>query len=471
MGGALNSASVLVVDDDPGILRLIEKSLRREGCATYTAASGQETLDWLGKTRPDLMLLDLKLSDQDGREVLQRLASAGQSVPFIIITGQGDERVAVEVMKLGALDYLVKDANLPTLVPAVVAKALDQIARDRRLTAAEAALRLSEEHYRMLFQHNPLPTWVIDLESLAFLAVNRAAIEHYGYSESEFLSLTIKDLGLPGESQRWSGKLLELTGHSIWKQFKKDGTAIEIELVFHPLEFQGRDAGLVVARDITDQKRLEREVVEISHQERQRIGQDLHDGLGQQLAGIEFMLHSLEQQLAARSKKQAAVAAEIAGHVRQAIAQARGLARGVSPVELDAGGLVAALQALATSVENLFKVECQFRCDAPMVINDHTAATHLYRITQEAINNAIRHGRARCIVIQLSSGSAANRLSIESDGLPFPENPDKTGGMGLRIMRYRARQFDGQLEFRPVRRAGHDRPEGARVTCEFRKHL
>src|SRR4051794_2420644 len=132
---------ILVVDDDRGLARLIVKALERVGYLTASVSSFQEAMNWLQDHQPDLMLLDLKLEDIGGQELVDHLTVNGRCVPFIIITGQGDERVAVAMMKRGALDYLVKDVDFLHFVPEVVRRALGQLERDRKLAAAEEALR------------------------------------------------------------------------------------------------------------------------------------------------------------------------------------------------------------------------------------------------------------------------------------------------------------------------------------------
>jgi len=131
---------ILIVDDDEGLLHLVRKTMEREGFETVTASLGQKALEWLAGNRADLMLLDLKLPDIRGQEFINHLASVGRSLPFIIITGQGDERVAVEMMKRGALDYLVKDGQFIAFLPSVVHRALGKMRTDRSLVAAQAAL-------------------------------------------------------------------------------------------------------------------------------------------------------------------------------------------------------------------------------------------------------------------------------------------------------------------------------------------
>jgi signal transduction histidine kinase len=216
---------------------------------------------------------------------------------------------------------------------------------------------------------------------------------------------------------------------------------------------------LVILRDMTERKRLEKEILEISDREQRRIGQDLHDGLCQQLAGIEFMSRALEQKIAPRSKTDARRVGEIAGHVRQAIRQTRLLALGLSPVTVESEGLMAALQELASNTEKVFQVGCRFECQAPVPVRDPAVATHLFRIAQEAVSNAIKHGRARQIVIRLAQQQKRLLLAVNDNGSGFPQIPPRQSGMGLRIMQSRAGMIGGTL-------ALDNNPKGGgRVLC------
>ncbi len=325
------ATTIFVVDDDLGLARLIERSLKRAGHSTASAGSGSDAILWLKQHRPDLLLLDLKLQDTGGKEIITQLAALQRSVPFIVITGQGDERVAVDMMKRGALDYVVKDAQFLELVPTIVQRALAQLDRDRRLAAAEVALR-----------------------------------------------------------------------------------------------------------------RMEQEVLNISEQEQRRIGQDLHDGICQQLAGIELMSQVLEQSLARKSKPHSVQAGQIAAHVRETIAQTRMLAHGLCPVVLESEGLMSALQELAHATTKMFRMNCVFRCEHPVQVHDNVIATHLYRIAQEAVGNALKHGKARNIEIGLATSDERVFLAVKDDGCGIPATPPRTGA-GLRIMNYRAGVIGGSI--------------------------
>jgi PAS domain S-box-containing protein len=213
--------------------------------------------------------------------------------------------------------------------------------------------------------------------------------------------------------------------------------------------------------EISRRIRLEKEVLEISEREQRRIGRELHDSLGQQLTGIAIISKVLEQKLERQSIKEAANAKEIAQLVNEAINQTRQLSRGLHPVSLDEDGLMSALQALAATTQNLFRVTCDFRCSHRVPVKDPSAATHLYRIAQEAVTNAVRHGDTKQILLELSANRDGASLVIENDGRDFPARLPKTKGIGLQVMSYRAEMIGGALAVRP--RVGG----GTRVTCTF----
>ncbi len=864
-------ATILVVDDDQGLLRLIEKSLRRAGFVAATTHSGSAAIDWLSQNRADLALVDLKLQDITGPDLLSQLAETHRSVPFIIITGQGDERVAVDMMKRGAVDYLVKDKEFLELVPAVVRRALAQLEKERRLAAMEEALRVSEERFRIVLKNSPIMVfrqdrelrytwihnsvhfpeaaflgktdaelfppeesarlnelkrrvlksglglreevywtlggetltfdltvepvrdasgavsgitcaamditkrkraevrqlveygttrtlaeaeslsgatprilqvvcetlgwsfgelWTVDREAgvlhcvevwhqprveyRAFEALTRltrfsvgvglpgrvwengkplwiaevaedenlprsqvalseglcsafafpillghevlgvmtffsreirrpdsdllqmfAAIgsqvgqfierkraedalrqkeQHYrslietagsvviclspdhrifewnreaervfGWKKSEVLNQDYFELFLPGsvrpkvaedfsrvlagettrgfenpirtragverilqwniarlsgikgealgiiaigqdvtegkeseealrqseaslrkaqaiahlgnynlritglaadewsdESQRILGLdpaqgALSLEEHlrrivhpedqmlarRVVEQSLANAVAFDVEYrVARPdgsiryvqstgepvFGADGKPVRLVgTLLDVTERKQLQNEILRISELEQHRIGQDLHDGLCQHLAGIELMSRVLEQTLAKKSKSTAGQAAKIAEYVREAISQTRMLARGLSPVVLESEGLMCALQELASNTEKLFHISCVFRSESSVLIEDIVMATHLYRIAQEAVSNAIKHGKSSHIEIGLFRDGGVLTLVVKDNGVGIAEVLPHDKGMGLRIMRYRAAMINASL--------------------------
>ncbi len=461
MQDGANQRTILIVDDDRGLLRLIEKALQREGLSTAAAPSGKAALEWLAKNQADLLLLDLKLQDMEGKDLVRRLSEIQRPAPFIIITGQGDERVAVEMMKRGARDYLVKDAQFLEFVPEVVKHVLEQLETERRLAAAEERVNLVESVVERGFSAVLIAN--SDFPDPQVLYVNPSFSQLTGYSPGQVVGRPLSALnGLSAVQERlgrgWSHDERFLEGTSAYQTAEGEHWA---EWRVGPVKDKsGRITHwLVILRDMTERKRLEKEILEISDREQRRIGQDLHDGLCQQLAGIELMSQALEQKIAPRSKTDAARAGEIAGHVREAIRQTRLLARGLSPVTLESEGLMSALQELASNTEKIFQVDCRFECEPPVCVQDQAVVTHLFRITQEAVSNAIKHGKATRIVIRLSQQQGTILLVISDNGSGFAGTVSRDKGMGLRIMQSRAGMIGGTLTV-------EKNPEGgARICC------
>ena len=213
--------------------------------------------------------------------------------------------------------------------------------------------------------------------------------------------------------------------------------------------------------DITERKRLERAVLEVSAREQRRIGQDLHDGLGQHLTGVAFMARVLQDKLADGSLAEASDAAKIVALVNEAIKKTRELARGLLPVVSEARGLMTALERWAGEVSDLFQIACGFECRSPVLIHDETLADHLYYIAHEAVNNAINHGKAKHIAIRLTAGNGGGVLQIEDDGRGFQKTSISQSGLGLRIMNYRANMIGASLVVQSVP------AEGTLVSCRF----
>ena len=455
MPAPASPVTVLIVDDDQGLLRLIEKSLRREGYTTATAASGKDAIDWLVGHQADLMLLDLKLQDIEGKELINHLTSIQRLVPFIIITGQGDERVAVDMMKRGALDYLVKDVRFQEFVPTVVRRALDHLDKEKRLAEAEDALRQSEANLRRAQAIAHIGSYELvwpltskgDFSEEVFRILGLDPAPGVPSAE-DYLRRLVHPQDRSRVREALEQSLATGTLHNIeYRIVRPDGTVRDVHSIAEPVH--GPDGRIVklsgTLMDITERKRLEKEVLEISDREQHRIGHDLHDGLGQQLTGIELMCQVLEQTLAAKSKAEARHAAEIAQCVREAITHARGLARGLSPVAMESEGLMSALQELAATTEKVFRVSCQFHCDPPVLVRHHAVAMHLFRIPQEAVSNAIKHGKARRIEIQLKVAHERTVLSVKDYGVGFPKKLPRKRGLGLLIMHYRTNLIGGSL--------------------------
>jgi two-component system sensor histidine kinase UhpB len=212
---------------------------------------------------------------------------------------------------------------------------------------------------------------------------------------------------------------------------------------------------------IAERRRLELELLEITEKERRRIGLDLHDDLGQQLAGLALMTKGLQLKLAKRHSRETSDATRIHNLVQQAMTHARDLARDLAMLDLKGDDLPAALDGLAKHAEKLFKISCRFEAGKSIPPLEPNVASQLYKITQEAVTNAIKHAKAKVIGISLANGSDELILTVQNDGLPFPNLKSPSTGMGLRIMNYRASLIGASLEIKG------DGPQGTCVSCSL----
>lgn len=216
---------------------------------------------------------------------------------------------------------------------------------------------------------------------------------------------------------------------------------------------------LCVGHDITERRQLEKEILEITERERKLIGQEMHDSIGQVLTGVAIKSKGLALKLKDKSPGDAKGALAISKLANQAIAQMRDLARMLYPVDIETGGLASALQMLASNSKKVLEVTCEFICTEPVSVRNLVEAKQLYRIAQEAVTNAAKHGKAKKITIELRSTQEFCILSVSNDGLSFQPSSGLHNGLGMRIMEYRATLIGGVLEI------DKGKANGTVVTC------
>jgi signal transduction histidine kinase len=230
----------------------------------------------------------------------------------------------------------------------------------------------------------------------------------------------------------WNGAIA-LTVYSVVA-----GTLVSLRKLQMELEERVRQRTTALANEMQERSRLEKELVEIGEQGQRQIGHDLHDTLGQHLTATAFAGQVLTEQLENQSLAEAAASKNLVKLIEEAIGLTRQFARGLQPLEMKPDGLMDGFQELARTTSERFKISCEFECREPVLLHDAVSSTHLYRIAQEAVTNAIKHGRAKFINISLEKNADATMLTVTDDGTGLPENARGGEGMGLRIMAYRA---------------------------------
>lgn len=332
----------------------------------------------------------------------------------------------------------------------------------------EEALRESEERFRQLVGSSHAMFWLAVADFSRALYVSPAFAEIWKIEIDRLYADPLCFLAVVHPDDR------ERVAKSLTDEFQGEGTEFRVVqadgstrwLVHKGFPIRNSDGDVFrfagFAEDVTAHKILEKEILEISSREQRRIGLDLHDGLGQHLAGILCLSRGLAKNLAGKGRPEAADAAEIADLIKESIAHARALARGACPVDLEADGLANALRKLAEHTRQVTGIECVFESDESVLISSPDQAEHLFRIAQEAVTNAIKHAEATQIRIMLMETGVGKLLQIEDNGKGIAHVPAENAGMGLRLMEHRAKIANGTFVVK--RRFG----AGTEVSCLFR---
>lgn len=337
-----------------------------------------------------------------------------------------------------------------------------------RVRSAET-LRTSEQHLQAIL--DAAPDSIVSADRRGVITrVNPQTQVVFGYAAEELVGQNVNIL-MPSpyreEYDSYINRYFQSrdphiigVSHEVWAQCK-DGRVFPVELAVNVIDRPESFIGII--RDISRRKELEKEVVDAASNEQRRIGQDIHDGIGQELTGLRYMAQTHAESLAQQSSPHAPTAERMTQWLTTVQQQLRDIIRRLVPVEVDKQGLVAALRGLAQRTSERHDLVCEFQCQKPVAIADTALATHLYRIVQEAVANAVRHAHATHIGIGLTEYEDALRLQVADDGSGIPPTPERNTGIGLRSMAYRAGLIGATLTVR----AGEQ--GGTTVTCAVPK--
>lgn len=464
------------------VVRDISKRKQVEEALRQSEAQYRTTIDSLGdamhvidsefrillaNTRLKQWLGGLNL-DQDpvGRGVFEAFPFLPESVrrQYQSVFRSGGALVTAETVELDDRKVTTETRKIPVFEDGKVVRVITVLRDITEQKNAEEALRESEQNFRAVAE-NANDGMLVSAGEGETVYANRRIAEITGFTVPELLGTTIRDLAHPDEANRVVSRFRErIAGRDAPSQYetaivRKDGEDVPVEVTAARTEWRGQPASMVIFRDITERRRLEQEIIRISEHERQRIAQDLHDDLGQQICGIGLIARALEQKLRQQSLPESADAAKIGELLNEAATTTRELARGLLPVEVESGGLAAAIENLAAKVEQLLDIPCRFSATQPILVSDHLVAGHLFRIAQEAISNALRHGSPKQIEVRMEQADDTLTLNIEDDGVGVPAATDGIQGLGIRLMRHRASLIGASLTIRP------NTPKGTVVTC------
>ena len=415
--------NILIVDDEPKNLTVLETILDDPSYRLVRADSADQALLALVAEEFALLILDIRMPGVTGFELAEIIKERKKTalVPIIFLTAYyNEDQHVLTGYRTGAVDYLQKPVNA-TILRSQVAVFAELHRKSRSLAAEVSERRRAEQQLRELN------------ETLDQRVTERTA---------ELLATTA---ALAETSERYRALNQELESR-VAERTRDLRTALG-----------------AVESEMAERSRLEREILEISEREQARLGQDLHDDLGQQLAGIGLYAFTLSEMLQAENHRCAADAQFMLTSLTSALHTARNLAKSLFPVELEYGGLTVALEELVQRTGTLTKVHFQLTVDPAFEI-EKSSAIHLYRIVQESVSNAIKHSKAQAITIDCQVRDGVRTVRVTDDGVGFkePEKEHEWVGMGLHLFQYRARLIGAEVEVKAMSDG-----KGCQVTCRF----
>src|SRR5260221_1565788 len=409
----------------------------------------------------ELVFLDLSLPDSFGLESYTGLQAYTQRIPVILLTGLSDTKLALQALVMGAQDYLVKGEFNEQLLSRAI-----RYSRERMRNLIY--LRESEERYRDIFNSNPMPMWVFDAANFRFLEANSAAIQHYGYTQEEFLTKTLADIRVDGNREDLRQEVAAIGHHrdgvkkGIRQHVTKDGQVIFVDIAWHSIMYKDMPAVLVLANDVTERIVLENElneqqmtrqrqiteaVIVAQEKERTEIGKELHDNVNQILGASNLYINTamtdeeMRQELLERSTEL----------VSKAINEIRKISKSLITPGLREIGLIESIEDIIDDMrfakEDL-SIELDLQNISEEQIEDRRKLA-LFRMVQEQLNNIVKHARATRVLIRLSIEGPDIVLTVADNGVGFDVSRHRKG-VGITNIISRAELFNGTVEIQSM---------------------
>ncbi|TVR29411.1 MAG: response regulator [Balneolaceae bacterium] len=456
------SYKLLIIEDNPGDLTLIEEYLKENGLGvnpdsanTYKAAK-----EYLSGSEPsyDAILLDLILPDLEGEPLIEEILQLAGSIPIIVLTGYSDIKFGVKSLSLGVSDYLIKDE----LSSDILWKSI-RYSIERSLVSNQ--LKESEQRYRHLFENNPFPILIWELESQKIVDLNREAEIKYGYSKEQFLTLNIQDIQPESPAiskpdiENGEGKSSRsISNGTFVKHQKKEGDVFFAEVKKHYIEHLGKESVLLIVNDITDkiefQERMLENVLRAEEEERNRIAKELHDGIVQQLVACGMFTQHLHEKIGKPEEMKQEID-RLFNLIKQVTHETRDMSHNLKPAEFEFTPLSHLIQQLTRQISKVSGI--RFETNSHLTENlklDVYLKTNIYRILQELCSNVIKHSNADEAVITLEIVDQLLFLSMYDNGSGFEVNAPEDYGIGLRNVRSRVHRLGGDVEFNVMESKG-----------------
>lgn len=423
---------ILIVEDDTSLNYLISSRLTSDGYHCESAHDGETAINLINSQNFTLVLLDYKLPDFNAKEIISHFIEQNKKVNFVVVTGQGDEKIAVEIMKLGAIDYLIKDTRLLDVLPTIISKILKQLKLQNDLKIANKKIIESELLYKQLVKQ--LPDIIIIHRDGKILFVNEALFNYLPNEKFEGKTLISLFSQSSGKNVLQNLQKLKidknLTVHEI-NIVDKNNLRNYFQIKSESIEYKGNSAILTVLTDITKIKQSEEKIVkatiETQEKERSRIAEDLHDDLGPILSSIKIYSDLLLSTTKTAEEK-IEFSKKIQELTNMAVNNTRTIANNLMPNTLKDFGLLQAIEMFCETINKAEIIKIEFTSNSTSKI-DKTNEIVIYRVITELINNSIKHSNCKNIQLNISIGENLN-IFYKDDGCGISSKKNDKG-MGM----------------------------------------
>ena len=441
--------NILVIEDNPGDYLLIEEFITEYiyQPTICKATSFKEAVHELTKKDNlfDVVLLDLTLPDKWGEELVNEMSKYLPNYPILILTGYADIDFSIQSIARGISDYILKDdLNAPMLYKSII------YAIERKKNTA--LIKDSEKRYSDLFHLSPQPMWLYDSETLKFIQVNKAALEHYGYSEEEFLSMTVLEIRPKNNFLKIQYPTTESSNNndgiifsvSTWHQ-KKNNEIISVEVYSNRIIINDRPCCSVIAVDVSERNEYEHKItkaiITTQEEERYEIGGELHDNVCQILATSMISLGMMKNYIEPTAQQWYDNTRE---YINMASDEIRNLSHRLAPAFFKDSNFEEAIQVLLNSfnVADQYEIELEFDNKVNKIELNLDLQLNLYRIVQEQLSNIMKYAKASKITLNFSISEDILVLILTDNGIGFIKDKAKLG-IGLANMKRRTELFSG----------------------------
>ena len=446
-----NEYRILIIEDNPGDFVIVEEFLldqilepRITHALNFKEATKIiETIE----TPFDVILLDLSLPDKSGQKLISEILQVASTSPVIILTGFTDIDFSIKSIAQGILDYLIKDDLNASILYKSIVYAIERKKMNLELTA-------SEKRYSDLFHFSPQPMCLYEHGTFRFTKINKAAIEQYGFSEEEFLKMTLLDLVPPEEKVKAietmlkQSRQLNETYQAQSRVFKKSGEIIEVQTYSTPIIISNKSYTLVIAIDVTEKNlyehKITKAIIKTQEDERYVLGGELHDNICQILAASQLAFGLLVNSIPA---SRLPIYDQGMGNIKLALGEIRNLSHRLAPAFFDDTNLQEAFRKLLTTfnIDNKYNIILDFD---PAIINLATnldMQLNMYRILQEQLRNISKHAHASEIEVDMFIYNDKLKMKISDNGVGCDVNK-LDGGIGIANMKRRTELFSGKFE-------------------------